>query len=304
MILSKNIINNLKENDPIIIVGHNNTDVDSIISCINLNNILTFLNIKSKIVITDKIISEDTVEALEYAGYNPYELQGEVVDSDKVFLVDHYQNTTNGQAMWCIDHHPNSMTKNYELYVNKRASATAKILYDIMEEINYPITKQDVFNTIVAIMLDTCSMKSAKCSEEEKIWVMTKIKEYNLDYDKLYELGLCLTNFNKPISEIVYNGIKYYNYSGIEVGTSYIQNYSYPKDINKYTTYIQENIIKSKENNLKLWVFLAVDMNKNICKEYHITKNSIKEINHDTILSRGLNVMPNIELNIKSIINE
>ena len=57
----------------IIILGHENPDVDSIISAIILNKVLIKKGINSKFIIPDKQINKDTLEILEKYNINPNE---------------------------------------------------------------------------------------------------------------------------------------------------------------------------------------------------------------------------------------
>jgi len=94
--------------------------------------------------------------------------------------------------------------------------------------------------------------------------------------------------------EIVSNGQKYYDYSGNRVGSSYLQLYELPEEmiINGWLRVIHDKILKEK---LKMQVFIIFDIKNNKTYEYLVTKKSVNEIIHEGILSRGKDIMPEIE---------
>ncbi len=57
----------------IIILGHENPDVDSIVSAIILNKILLKKGYNSKFIIPDDQINKDTLEILNKYNIDPYE---------------------------------------------------------------------------------------------------------------------------------------------------------------------------------------------------------------------------------------
>lgn len=275
----------------ITILGHDNIDVDSIISGILLSKLFTYLNIKNQFVITDKSISQDTLSIL-----NKYKIDTSPYINkpltEHLFLVDHNSTNTEGIVLGCIDHHPIREFKDYLFYDNRPASACAKIIYDYMEELSYPIEKDDVLLTILALYIDTCSLRSSKTLEEDIEWSKNKALEFSLPLKQLELDGLCTTDLNLPVSQLALNGLKKYNYNNNLVISSYIQ-------INNAITYekiIQYIMSLVKANmQIKMWVFLIIDFKNNLTIEYRISEKTIEKNIYENILSRGKNIMPNIE---------
>lgn len=282
----------------IVLLGHDTLDCDSAVSILLFSRLLNFLDIKNKIVICDKEIHDIDLEILGNVGIDLNQFKGSVNVDEPLFLLDHYKTAHSLNVIGCIDHHPNAEDIQYPFYLNKSSASTGKIIYDFMEGYGYPITMKEVELTILSIMLDTSSLKSTKCPDEHKVWTKEIIKKYNLDYNKYYNIGLCLSNLNKPIDVVVQEGLKKYCYSNIKVCSSYIQVNS-EVDIDKLTKFIQSNFINEATS---LWVFLVHDFRAENTFEYRITKDNIRTKVYSQITSRGTTIMPVIEKDIKNII--
>lgn len=296
----------------IILLGHDNPDCDSIISAVLMSKLLNFKEIPNKIVIPytlegEEIIQECTRKSLSYFNNNEDfknldKYKGKLKKDDVIFLLDHNKTNHSGNIIGCLDHHPTTDDFYYDFYVNKPSSSTGKLVFDLMVEYNYPITKEIVELVCFSVFVDTCSLKSTKCTDEDKLWIKESIEKLNLDYDKLYEEGLCLTDLSKSIYTISQNGLKKYNYDNINVWSSYIQinNNCDENIINTLIGFINYCLYFE---DVELWVFLIVDFARNKTREYRITGDKVEEIIHTGIVSRGTTIMPNIEKNIKGIIS-
>lgn len=282
------------------ILGHDNIDVDSCISGILLSKLFTFLGIKNKFIILDKKIDKDTYNCLLKLGYDLNKFQSNSI-SESVFLVDHHITTHSNNVVGCIDHHPTIQElDNYKFYINYKSSSCAKLIYDLMESSNYPLTKEDALLTIHSIFFDTCSLTSTKLILSDKNWAIRKIKEFGFDYDEVETDGFCLTDLGDNINTLSKNGMKEYCYKNQIVKSSYIQvNYNISdireNKINPIITYLS-NIVKN--TNIYLWVFLIVDFKNMKTYEYQIYEHKTIEKIHNGILSRGIDIMPKIEQEI------
>lgn len=278
----------------ITILGHDNIDVDSCISGILLSKLLTFKNIENKFIILDKEISKDTYNCLLKLGYdlNDFELE---IKSDYVFLVDHYITVHSNNVVGCIDHHPTIQEFNYDLYLNTKSSSCAKLIYDLMEQEKYPISKEDVLLTVYSIFMDTCSMTSSKLVLSDKNWAISKINEFEFNYSEIENDGFCLTNLNDDIDIVSKNGIKSYIYNNKIVKSSYIQVNEQSNQVDNILNYLN-NIVKNTE--IYLWVFLIINFKDNETYEFKIYKDNTLKVIHNGILSRGSDIMPKIEKEI------
>ena len=101
------------------------------------------------------------------------------------------------------------------------------------------------------------------------------------------------------IDEVKLNGLKKYNFEGNLVESSYIQieeitNYS------KKITYIIDSLMNYvKENNLKVFVFIVHDIKTFKNTVYNITANDYTVRYYNEYTSRGNNIIPEIEEELK-----
>ena len=101
------------------------------------------------------------------------------------------------------------------------------------------------------------------------------------------------------IDEVKLNGLKKYNFEGNLVESSYIQieeitNYS------KKITYIIDRLMNYvKENNLKVFIFIVHDMKAFRTTVYNITANNYTVKYYNEYTSRGNNIIPEIEAELK-----
>lgn len=290
------LVNNLK-GKKVIILGHDNIDVDSTLSGILMSKLLSFLNIENEFCILEPIQENDTYEIIsELIGIDMkkfYE-EGECKDRN-LFLVDHYETIHEGNVIGCIDHHPNKQEKNYNFMYVRNSCATAYLIYEIMQMVNFPISKEDAKMIVASMLIDTVSFRSNKTIKEEVIEAKKITKDYNLNYEFLEKYGLCLTPIDKlTVEEIITNGQKWYNYNNKKVGSSYLQLYGLPKEkqLNQWLTALRN---KLQETHSDMMVFIVFETENNVTYEYQIMNDCIKEIISNGILSRGKNVMPLIE---------
>jgi PncC family amidohydrolase len=301
----KNLLEKLKEvlknKGESIIIGHDNIDVDAVLSGILLEKLFQYLSINAHFKIlqpvaelkeseTYKIISELTNLKIEQY------VESTEDSSRTLFLVDHYETIHSGAVVGCIDHHPTEKENTYEFSYVRDCTAAAFMVYELMKAAEYPLTKEDAQLVIIAMMVDTISFKSTKAIESEVVVAKELAEKYNIDYSYLEKYCLCLTPIEKmEIGEIVANGIKTYNYGGHKVQSSYVQLYGLPdsKTVNEWIEYLHKKV--STEGAAELWVFLIIDTKSTCTYEYQIMKNYQKKIVHTEILSRGKDVMPKVE---------
>lgn len=281
----------------IVLIGHDNIDCDSAISALLFRRFLEYFDIRSRVVILDENIHDTDIRIMKQFAVNLNYFKGTIKNGEPIFLLDHYKTSHGENVVGCIDHHPNQQNISYPIYINKKSSSTGKLIYDLMLNYNYPITKTEIELIVLSIMVDTSSLKSTKCPPEHKTWVKKIIKEYNLDYDKFYSLGLCLSDLKKPLSEIVSEGLKKYTFNNTNITSSYIQ-INEEIDVVKLTNYIQTELLNK---DMPLWIFLIHDFRNDSTKEYRISKTKVEEITYPQITSRGTDVMPYIEKNIDEI---
>lgn len=281
------------------IIGHDNIDVDAVLSGVLLSRLLKFLNINARFIILQPIKKDDTYEIVsELTDVNMYSYEEKNENELRnLFLVDHYETTHKGKIVGCIDHHPTEKENTYEFSYVRNSSAAAYLVYELMKVANYPLTAEETKMIIISMMVDTTAFRSSKTILKEVEVARVLAKEFNLDYEYLEKYCLCLTPIEKMnIDEIISNGHKEYNYNGHTVKSAYLQLYGMPNEttVNKWLTYLNSKVgdeISSPE----MIVFIIFDTKSNITYEYQVMQYYTKKIIHNGILSRGKDIMPKIE---------
>ena len=276
--------------DKIIILGHENPDVDSIVSGYLLEKILSKKGYDAKFVIPDKFISNDTMNICIKYGLNPskFMVDFNLKSNYKYILVDHHERDVGGEIICIIDHHPTSKVFNMKHYYNKMISSTACFIACENEEL---LDKFDIKLGCLATLIDTVSFHSTKGRDIDRKWVISMCDKYNLNYNELYREGLYLTNLDKASL----NGLKRYCFNGKIIESSYIQidsPISHNDEIIKMIDILKNRVDSEK---LDAFVFIVYDMDKFETTRYLITKDDIKEKNYDVYASRGNTIIPEIE---------
>lgn len=279
------------------ILPHDYADVDSIISAIMLSKLLDYYNIKNRICIMDKKVSEDTKRILSNLGYDLKKFMIYNEKSNKLlFLVDHYATKHEGRVIGVIDHHFTVSNVNAQVYLYKKSCATAYIIYKLMEASSMIVTKEIIELLAYAMLVDTSVFKSSKTVKSEMEELEKLVTKYNLeDYSKIKDECLLLTDINNmSIDEIVQNGRKNYILNYCNVSSSYIQikGCLEAKELDKLLDDIVKKVLT---DNIDMWVFISFDMQNDKTYVYYITKIGIEEREFNSIVSRGSDIIPKIE---------
>lgn len=279
------------------ILGHDNIDVDAMLSGILMSRLLDFLGIENKFCILEKVKEDDTYEILqEMFGMDMRKWEDVGEDKERNFLLlDHYETIHSGNVIACIDHHPNNAEKEYQFMYTRNSCAAAYLIYEIMQEARFPIGEEEAKMIIVSMMVDTTAFRSSKTIKEEAEKARLLAEEFNLDYVMLEKYCLCLTPIDKlSVDQIISNGQKWYNYSGNKVGSAYLQLYGMP-DEKKLNDWLEKLAEKRYETDSSMLVFIIFETQANLTYEYQITEDAISRFVKLGILSRGKDIMPVIE---------
>ena len=282
----------------ITILGHQNPDVDSIISGVLLSEYLTFKGHDCSYVIPDTSVDEESAEIVSLFGIDCKKYQNNIPDGSDLILVDHHETTFDGKVLAVIDHHPTLKEFDYPVYINKKSSSTSKLIYDIVKGENETfLTKEFIRRVLVAMLVDTCSFKSSKTNPSDIPWTQDICKKLDLDFEELKKIGYCLTNLDN-IHKASIHGFKQFKYDNKVVKTSYIQRDSFNQDkISQIVNILQEKVISEE---IFMWMFLVTDIEAEKSLEYRIYSDKVELFKHDFIASRGSNIMPEIERIIKN----
>ena len=149
-----------------IILGHENPDVDSIVSGALLEKVYKKLNYNVRFVIPDEKIDLESAEICMKYGLNPYHYQYQMTEEDHNFiLVDHHQRDVNGKIVQIIDHHPTKETFEHVPYYQNENISSASML--ILREYEELLDKEDIRLACLAAFVDTASFHSTKGKESE-----------------------------------------------------------------------------------------------------------------------------------------
>ncbi len=276
------------------ILGHEVADVDSIASGILLERFINkYTRSRATFKIPDKVDNE-TLNVFKNANIDITKYQHSLNPDDKNFiLVDHSDDKRIDSALMIIDHHPgvpSSMEKNAIYYKNILSSSTSTLLEKDSEQF---FSKEDIYLSLLGLYLDTASFNSTKTLEEDKKWAESMIKKYDFDKQKLYQLGLCLTDISDmSISEVVVNGLKKYSYKEKSIESSYIQIEELSDDkLNQILNYLKTYLIKNK---LHYFIFIVHNMKNMKTTTYTVSEDNIEITKYDNYTSRGSNIIPGL----------
>lgn len=280
-----------------IILGHENPDVDSIVSGVLLEHYLTRQGKSAKFIIPDRKLDDESVSICLSFGLDPREYQQEAPkQKEQYILVDHHERNVFGEIVGVIDHHPTMQTYSYPFYQNENASSTACLLVKKNEE-HY--TKDEIELAILATMVDTVSFHSSKTHNEDIDWVHAMCDKYGFDFSKMYQAGLSLTDVSSPKTFLTH-GLKHYEFGEYKVASSYVSLSSIAEkegDIILGASYIQEYM---KEKDLDEFIMIAYDMSHFTSTIFTYYPKNIVIQNYDHIVSRGRDVIPRVEEKILS----
>ena len=287
----KDFINNLIQykNDKIIILGHDNIDVDSIISGYLLDKLLKKLGYICEFIILDKVINEETLNICLKYGLNPnkYIIDIDINSDYKYILVDHHDRNIDN-IIGIIDHHKivDKIHCN-NCFIYEYSSTTCMICKGLEEY----FSKDDLRLCFIGAFVDTVSFNSLKGRTEELDWIKFWCSKLNIDYVELYNDGLCITDIS-DINKIYLNGHKVHIYEDYKIESSYIQIENSDLKINVINNII--DLLKKYyiNNYLDYFIFIVHDMTIFKSKVYIINDNNIEIINYDYYAPRGNVIIP------------
>lgn len=284
-----------RKNMKYIILGHENPDVDSIVSGYLVEKVLKKIGYDAEYVIPDTKVSSDVIDIVSEYNFMPQIFQKTIDLNDDnacYILVDHNTRNFEGKVIAIIDHHPaDENFENVNYYRNEAASSTACMIAKDNEKY---LDVSDIELAVLATLVDTASFHSTKTRESDKEWVNEVCKKYNLDYDKLYKSGLCLTTL-EDIDSASLNGLKKYEFNGKIVQSSYIQIEKSLENLVKIEMILELLKKYVKVQNLDLFVFIVHDMIAFKTTVYKISESNIYVDSYDKYTSRGCQIMPKVE---------
>ena len=275
-----------------IVLGHDNPDVDSILSGILYANYLTRMGISAEYIIPDKKVEQENIDICLQFGVNPLAYQKNLVydDDTKFILVDHYKHDNIGEVVEVIDHHPTLEQVNVASYINEPASSTACLIVQGMED---QFTREEIEWAVLASLVDTASFNSTKTRTQDKKWALDMCKKYDFNFDKLYKAGLCLTNLS-DLKSASLHGLKKYNFDNHLIYASSIQidnARSNTAKIFSMIDYLMDYVI---DNDIEMFAFIVHNVEEFKTTVYKIDPISLSKKEYDKYTSRGNTIIPEI----------
>lgn len=280
--------------DHYIILGHENPDVDSVVSGYLLEKLMRQKGYFAEFIIPDQMVDTETATiCLEY-GLDCRKYQKELPKNGdyRFILVDHHERNVDGVISCIIDHHPTNKDIQVNYYQNDASSSTSCLI--CTEENEMYFSKEDIQLAIVAAMVDTASFHSTKTREKDVLWVHQMCEKYAIDYDKIYKTGLCLTDLS-DLSVATYNGLKKYSYGEHLVESSYIQIESREDSSSEIFQMIDLLMQHVRDTGLTVFVFIVHDMSLFQTTVYEISEHGFDVVEYSQYTSRGSTIMPRIE---------
>ncbi|MGL4738356.1 MAG: DHH family phosphoesterase [Cellulosilyticaceae bacterium] len=275
------------------VLGHDQIDEDSCISGLLLCEMLDFYGIQAQFKILDAKVPAQTAAVLAELGYDLEVFRAkETMPGEQLFLVDHHQTVHPGRVIGCIDHHPTQKAFDYLIYDNGEASACTKKIYDYSVAAGLEITRETVNKVAYALVIDTFDFKSPRGKAEDKVWLEEMIRTYQLDYPKMVDYALSLTDLSQALPKIAMSALKAYQFGVHQVMSTYILVKEKPTCLDAVIAYLQGEV---GARGLAMWVFLTIDVLKSQTTEYRITTEGYEEIVHPKLSSRAQEIMPQIE---------
>lgn len=276
-----------------VILGHKNPDVDSIVSGFLLERYMNRCWYSAKFIIPDQVIDEESLVICRNYGLDPVKFQGVLPDRDdqKYILVDHYERDVSGKVVAIIDHHPTTQNISTFFYHNEKASSTACMIVEGKEE---SFTKEEIELAVLATMVDTVSFHSTKTRDKDVTWVKKMVDKYQFNYSKLYEDGLCLTDVSS-VSDFLTHGLKEYQFGDKKIAASYVS-VLHPEQISEMLSSafsFLQNYVNCHD--LALFTLIINDMTKFQSSVYYVTSGDIVKRDFEHFVSRGNDIIPEIE---------
>ncbi|MBQ8043134.1 MAG: DHH family phosphoesterase [Clostridia bacterium] len=281
-----------------IILGHENPDVDSIVSGYLLQKILNIKGYNVEFVIPDEKINEDTLDICTRNGLNPLKFMKKINLEDKgakYILVDHSERKLSGQIVCIIDHHNENTNIKIDHYYNKMVSSAACFICYGNEEL---LNEFDLKLAAIATLVDTASFHSTKGRREDKDWVINICNKYNFNYDELAKEGLGITDLD-DINKASLNGVKKYTFNGKNIESSYIQTEQptiVKNEIEQILSILKKRLIDER---LDAFVFIVHNVKEFKTMYYLITEREITTRYYSMYTQRGNTIIPEVKKILK-----
>lgn len=282
----------------LVITGHDAPDVDSCLSCAMLLSLARFWSVPARIALPTPP-DEAATRVLPRLGLDPAPWRGDIGGEDFLALVDHHQPLHGGRLAAVIDHHPTDFPPDAPFVCIEPSGACAMMLWRLCRAAGMPDEGQRLERmAVTALYLDTMALRSAKIPQEEAAWARARAAALHMDIDWLTQEGLGLEDMGRPARELARLSLKTYDFGGVRVCSSYVQTDAMTQE--RLSAILSEVRAALRESGAARWVFLVQDPVRARTEEYDLTPDGgIKHTGYDFLASRGKNIMPRVEREIR-----
>lgn len=182
MITIDQAVKRLIENDDILIITHKSPDGDTLGTAYALYFALSSLNKRARVECSDVIPKRFNffIEGYQEIDFEPKYVVA--VDVAAVQLLGKKMSIYAEKIDLCIDHHPSNDMYATETFVDKNASATCEIMFDIISKMNVNITKQISNCLYTGIATDSGCFKYSNTTAKTHM-VAAKLFEFGCEYE-------------------------------------------------------------------------------------------------------------------------
>ena len=291
-------INSLKKYEPIYVIGHNNPDVDTMLSSYLLSNILKYFGIKSYYCFLREGYTPSSYNGRlvnDYLDFNPIIIDNNDVSNYHFALVDHNDPMqsikTAENVVFGMDHHRDSGKASNILF--GKTCSNGLFIYEYFKDI-YNFSEKEKELIYLTTMCDTLFFKSDRYTSYNR----DLINELGIDLDseKLLKKYFAPTDLSMGIKKYLEKSDRDFAYHGVLFSSSVIHSFD---DNNKILEY-KEEISKRNDNHLGMWR----DLTNNKTYAFLKVNGQFTEFQYDLIASRASTVMLDVIEFLKQQKNE
>ncbi len=279
-------IENYKNYKEIIVIGHKNPDVDTIVSSKILSEIFNSYGIKSNYAVIEENYPDEYNRKIinSCMEYKPLILKKLDIPNHRYFLVDHNDLTQSigdkSLVIGAIDHHPDTYQLNNVIFSS--LCCVSLFVYKLFKD-TYNFSEEQKKQIYMAFLSDSdFGMSSRYHKRDEKL---VTLLGFNNNYKDLFYKYFIPTDLSKGIEIGLINGKKSHDFGEIEFDSAYIESLD-TKYLNEY-----EKLIRSQRQN-----FLGIWFDYEEEKTYAFLnfKNDFKVFFYSFIASRATTILKDV----------
>lgn len=277
----------------VVITGHDCADTDSAISCVLVRALLKAWGVPAVVVLPEDTDAQSR-RVLAWFDIDLAAMTGETERDDQLILVDHHQTRHPGRVIACIDHHPTQRPPQYPYVQIEPRGACALQALELMKESGMDISPRLEELAVTALWLDTIALRSTKVSETEHTWGRARAAALGLDVPSLEREGLQLKDMTLPAAQLAVMQKKAHVFGGVRVMSSALQTDAMTEEkLAEILGVLRGEILRERAG---LWVLLVHDPIAMRSVQHNLRADgTVKTIAYDHLVSRGKDVMPQVE---------